>query len=270
MLITGTKWQVELDVDNQAAYAVFATDRLWNGYSIADLEPPLRTYTKVAVARKAETGEAAACLVLTHPTFCALVPHGPAEGLQAILQAYTALPLTPFILAQEHHLSTLEDYYVFNNGLEAMQRMVVDPTSFQAAPTAQLGPERLSMAALPALYDLYQAYPSNAFNADQLQYGLFYGLYEGEMLVAAGGTHVLAPNYSLAAVGNVYTRPSTRGKGYARAIVTKIVEELLAQRYRDIILNVAATNASAIRIYSSLGFRVHTTYWEGRAKLRAM
>jgi len=46
-------------------------------------------------------------------------------------------------------------------------------------------------------------------------------------------------------------------------VTAAIVADLLAGPGRDVILNVAAGNEVARRIYERLGFRVHCSYWEG-------
>src|SRR5438270_173437 len=73
-------------------------------------------------------------------------------------------------------------------------------------------------------------------------------------LVAAAGTHVVARRYGIAAVGNVYTRPEARGRGYGAATTARVVADLLAVGMREVILNVAAGNEPARRIYARLGF----------------
>jgi ribosomal protein S18 acetylase RimI-like enzyme len=47
-----------------------------------------------------------------------------------------------------------------------------------------------------------------------------------------------------------------------------IVGELVARRTEVIALNVRAANATAIRLYERLGFRLHARFWEGRARGR--
>jgi hypothetical protein len=45
--------------------------------------------------------------------------------------------------------------------------------------------------------------------------GVYYGVYEQGDLIAAAGTHLLAAQTGVAAVGNVYTRSDRRGRGLA-------------------------------------------------------
>lgn len=264
-------WRIEPDAPDAAAYAALADDRAWNGYSIADLAPPLRQHTRVALARPADAPPAApaaaACLFLRHPTFCSTVPHGDPAGLAAILDAVAAagdLPDRTYILARDEHRPTIERHYAAPHGWQAMLRLAVDAATFRPpvgppdAPVARLGP-----ADLPALLDLYAAYGESAFTADQLLHGVFYGVRDGDALLAAGGTHVVAPRYGIAAVGNVYTRPAARGRGYGSALTAAVVRDLLAGPCRDVILNVAAANTTARAIYRRLGFREACAYWEG-------
>ena len=265
-------WQVEPDADDAAAYAALAGDRLWNGYSIADLEPPFRAHSRFALARRGAAPPSAACLLLRHPAFNSLIPHGDPDGLAAILERAAAsgdLPDSSYVLAREPHLPALARWYAFPSDPQAMLRMAVDAASFRPLAARVAGVERLGSADLPALLDLYAGYTLSAFNADQFASGVFYGVRAGDVggeIVAAGGTHVLAARYGIAAIGSVYTRPEARGRGYASAITAAVTAELLAGPYRDVILNVAVANEPAARIYRRLGYREHCRYRESKVE----
>ncbi len=90
-------WQVDATTGDEAAYAVLSRDRIWNGYSIADLAPPFRESAQVAIAR-GDGERIAAVLILRHPEFCALVPYGDLDGVVAIL-ATVELPARANLLA---------------------------------------------------------------------------------------------------------------------------------------------------------------------------
>ena len=270
-----TAWAVDPDAPDAAVYAALAGDRAWNGYSIADLEPPFRAHARFALARRGDAPDAppgAACLFLRHPAFSAIIPDGAAAGLAAILaDAATAgaLPADAFLLARAEHLPAIEEHYGFPDGRQEMARMAVAAAAFRPLTGRVPVPERLGPADLPALLDLYAAYPDSAFNADQLASGPFYGFRDGATLVAGGGIHVRAARHGIAAVGNIYTRPGYRGRGYGASVTAAVVADLLAAGCRDIILNVAAANATARRLYARLSFREHCRYWEGRVARRA-
>ncbi|HEY8601726.1 MAG TPA: GNAT family N-acetyltransferase [Thermomicrobiales bacterium] len=265
-------WHVERDAPTDEAYAALATDRRWNGYSIADLAPATRQWTRVAVARQrheqgAETE--AACLFYQHPAFNSLIPHGDPAGVAAILvDAATAglLPAETYILAQEPQIAALMEHYLFPQGLRPMLRMAVDRARF-TPPTGANTARRLHDADLASLLDFYATYPDSTFTADQLTHGVFYGVREGGRLVAAGGTHVVAAEYGLAAVGNIFVVPEVRGRGLGGVVTAAIVGELLADSCREVILNVVAANMPATRLYRRLGFTAHCAYSEARAVL---
>lgn len=259
-------WQVELDASDAAALTIFEEDRAWNGYSIADLAPPWRPYTTVALARRRSSPASAACLFLRHPGFNSIIPHGDPAGLGAILAA-ADLPAVSYLLVRPAHLAAIEQRYRFPVGKDAMLRMVVSAGAFQPTEGRADGVERLGPADLPALVDLYSGYEGNAFSADQLTAGLFYGVRLDGQLVAAGGTHAVAPDYGIAAVGNIFTLPAYRGRRLGRAITAAVVGDLLRGPYHDVILNVAVANETAFRLYARLGFHEHCRYWEARIEL---
>lgn len=53
-------------------------------------------------------------------------------------------------------------------------------------------------------------------------------------------------------IGNVYVKPEHRGKGHAKALVTRLLNEYKVER-----VNVVPTNAPAVGLYKSLGFELY-------------
>ncbi len=99
----------------------------------------------------------------------------------------------------------------------------------------------------------HEVYPGNWFDPRMLETGQYFGVRDNGRLVAAGGVHVYAPNYGVAALGNIATHPDFRGRGLATHVTAGIVRSL--RRTVDAIgLNVKADNAAAIACYSKLGF----------------
>ena len=126
---------------------------------------------------------------------------------------------------------------------------------------------RLSDEDLPNLEKLYAAHPEAFFRPYMLNSGVYYGFIENGEIVATAGTHALSPTYGMACMGNVFTRPPYRGRGYATACARAVVAELLIN-YQDIILNVNIRNSPAVKIYDKLGFHDYCHYLEAFGQKR--
>ncbi|MEM7140049.1 MAG: GNAT family N-acetyltransferase [Actinomycetota bacterium] len=114
--------------------------------------------------------------------------------------------------------------------------------------------EPLGPGHVDELLDLYDTEPGAAFFlAHMLRDETFVGVRDGGRLIAAAGTHVLAPSRGVAAIGSVYTHPDHRGRGLAKATTAAAVARV-GDRAAVIGLNVAAENGPARRAYESLGF----------------
>jgi ribosomal protein S18 acetylase RimI-like enzyme len=153
------------------------------------------------------------------------------------------------------------DHYTWDK-TEHMWRMVLPPQRFQPIEGQCI---RLSPAHQELLAELYTLGGGGAFDLTQVQRGAFYGILVGNRLVSVAGTHLVSPGYGVAAVGNIFTHPEYRGRGYGTATTSAVVAELLAGGIRDIVLNVSQNNEGAIRIYERLGFERYCAYLEGPA-----
>ncbi len=151
---------------------------------------------------------------------------------------------------------------------KSMYRMLLDQTQVRTHSEPKAVRVLLSnVEELQRLYsdgDAAQEAP-DFFAPSMLNDGVFFGVWEGQELVAAAGTHIVDPAESVAAIGNVYTRRDRRGKGLGTAVTGAVVAELLGQRIRTIALNVAQTNAAALRTYERLGFMQYCQFCEGTA-----
>jgi ribosomal protein S18 acetylase RimI-like enzyme len=127
---------------------------------------------------------------------------------------------------------------------------------------------RLTARDLPALHALYADGESSGESPDfffpsMVADGVFHGIYEGADLVAAAGTHVVAREEGAAAIGNVYVRRDSRGRGLGRLVTRAVLFELAG--VETIGLNVRADNDAALRLYESIGF---VRYYEALALTR--
>lgn len=127
---------------------------------------------------------------------------------------------------------------------------------------------RLSEKDVPAIERLYADGESTGespdfFYASMLTDGVFFGVYKGDELIAAAGTHLVSREESAAAIGNVYVRRDRRGRGLGRAVTAAVLHELAG--IATVGLNVRADNDAAIRVYQSLGFVRHCDFYEALA-----
>jgi ribosomal protein S18 acetylase RimI-like enzyme len=130
------------------------------------------------------------------------------------------------------------------------------------------GTTRLGANDVPALQALYadgqcSGESPDFFFPSMVADGVFYGIYEGTVLVAVAGTHLLAREESVAAIGNVYTRHDRRARGLGRLVTSAVLGELSG--IETIGLNVRADNNAALHLYESLGFACYCEFYEAMA-----
>jgi len=106
-----------------------------------------------------------------------------------------------------------------------------------------------------------EGYPNNWFDAKMLQTRQYFGLRIKNRLVSVAGIHVYSEKYKVAALGNVVTHPDYRGKGFGKAITSRLCQSL-AEHVDNIGLNVKADNTAAIAMYRKLGFEIVGEYFE--------
>lgn len=259
-----------LRLTRQSSIAAFLRrDRLYAAYALGDLEPEFFPrcdwfgadcdgvlQTLVLVYRG-----------LTPPTLFAM---GDADGLAVVLRDGVREARLTYML-QAHHLPALQAFYQAPDP-RPMWRMAVRANAFRPRRSDLV--RRLypgDTRPLEALYEQAQLLPGEevvAFTPAQVAQGVFYGVRVQGTLVAAAGVHLVARSRKLAVVGNVFTHPEHRGRGYATACTSAVTAELIASEIVDVVLNVAQANAPAIRVYEGLGYAIATPFSEGLAERR--
>jgi len=252
---------VEL-VDTAQILAYLEGDRLYAAYAIGDLEPELFAHCEWFGAQRDGRLEALA-LHYGGLGFPIVFLMGDADGLRAVFEDALYIEQAYFTCRREH-LAMMQDLYAWEP--IQMWRMALRPQMrpdrFRPAPDAcvPLTPDHADQLAA-----LYAQGEGNAFDPKQVAEGAFHGVFEGGRLIAAAGTHLVSPTYSVAAVGNVFTHPDYRGLGYGTAVTSAVVTELRRRGIRDIVLNVDRRNEAAVRIYQRLGFERRCSFFEGTA-----
>jgi len=243
--------------------AFLQQDRIYAAYAIGDLEPSLFAQSQWFAAEY--DGETRALtLFFTGLQPPALFTMGDTDGVATILDS-ALQPKRAYFTCRAEHLPVVETYYDLDE-IEHMFRMAIAPADFRLFP----GPTvKLDLSYLDALHQLYRLGGGDAFAPYQLRDGVYYGVEActeqsecvGGQLVSVAGTHLVSPTFSVAAVGNVFTHPNHRRRGYATVCTSHVVEELLAQGL-NIVLNVNRENIEAIGVYERLGFHKYCPYIE--------
>lgn len=251
--------QVKRLTDKDVIYDILKADRLYAAYAIGDLEPGLFEKCQWAAAYDGAEPVALALLfkgLIPNAVFCM----GRSDGLAAILSG----PLKPgrvFFAAKQELTPTIRTFYDLDPA-ETLIRMHVTGDRFQPAPGEAV---RLTIKDVGDLNALYRLGGGTGFAPFQVSMGRFFGVRVGGRLVSTAGTHVVAPHYAIACVGNVFTHPDFRGRGYAAACTSAVVRDVLDEGCRDVVLNVRHDNAKALSIYRRLGFLEHSRYAEAFA-----
>ncbi len=296
-------WQVKNLRDREEILSFLQQDRLYAAYAIGDLEPSL--FARCQWFGAEDNGKTQALALL----FTGLNPHalftmGDTDGVAAILDSALRLgsgqalqPKRAYFTCRAEHLPVVEASYALDE-IEKMLRMVITSADFRpvlSPPVLSVaeGPKghvpgpaiRLNPTHLDQLLELYRLGGGSAFAPYQLRDGVYYGIEVSGQLVSVAGTHLVSPTFGVAAVGNIFTRPNHRRRGYATACTSHVVEELLALRRDfgepfgyaqdrlsraaqdraqglDVVLNVNRENAEAIEIYERLGFRRYCPFIE--------
>lgn len=110
---------------------------------------------------------------------------------------------------------------------------------------------RLTAADAPAMVELAHLTEPGPFQLRTLELGTFYGIRQAGRLVAMAGKRLHIPG--AIEVSGVCTHPDVRGRGYARHLMVRVIDEII-HAGRLPFLHTYAGNAAAIRLYQDLGF----------------
>ena len=237
--------------------------RTINYYALGDLDDFFWPYTTWLALK--EGGEIQALVLLynggTLPTVLAFGEDNRAEmlalveGIRPLLPQHFYSHFTPGLDAP------LRDHFSFHSGGEHYQMALAHPECLADVDVSEV--ENLTTAHLAELLDFYAAsYPGNWFDPRMLETGQYFGMRDAQgQIISVAGIHVYSPEYKIAALGNITTLPSQRGKGLGTKTVARLCRSLLETV--DVIgLNVKADNAAALHVYEKLGFEIVAPYYE--------
>ena len=236
-------------VDIASIRSILAPRVEYTAYALGQLEPALFPRTRWYYAR----GTTGTGLVLHSrgglgdATFVL----GDPDAVSAILSIHPGTAQT-YATCQPQHLDTLRRYFRLANQ-QPMIRMAVTRERFEPVvdqPTAVLS--GIDIRKVNALYGS-EGGPSY-YIPEHIDAGVYRGVVMEGRLVAIAGTHVVSRQEGVAVVGNVFTHPEYRGKGYATATTSAVTDTLL--KYCDhVVLTVDPNNTPAVAAYARLGYR---------------
>ena len=246
--------QVRALTDRAEIRLLLERDRIWAAYALGDLDDGMFEQCEWFAAG------AALAMIFKGLSFFPLYSQGDAEGVDAILRCGITLPRV-FLHQRPEHVPIVEKYYRLSE-LHPMWRMSLEVFRPQTAGALRLGMDRLS-----EIRELYRTdNGADAFAPYQLATGYFYGVQQDGNLVSVAGVHLASLHTSIGAIGNVFTHPAYRGRGFAGRCVSAVVEALQADGISTIILNVEQSNLGAVRVYERLGFVKYCPFIEGSAE----
>lgn len=248
-------------LDQTAIRALLNEEPTWAAYALADLQPAFAPYCDWHVA---DDGRGLA-LIFTGLSIPTLYAFGPAASVAQVL-AGIEWPERIYATVREEHWPEVGRLFGFSVDSRPMWRMFM-PAGVAVDPPEDPRLVRLTVEDSPRLEELYRhggSFTPDAFNAYQVENGVFYGVMDEDgRLAAVGGTHVVDWTHGVAAIGNMYTRPDQRRRGHAHLVIQAIVAALQAGGVDNIVLNVDQRNAGARKLYEKFGFEIYCPYMEG-------
>jgi GNAT superfamily N-acetyltransferase len=133
---------------------------------------------------------------------------------------------------------------------ETMVKMVwaaPEPAADAAFAAVRLGPEHV-----PQMLELVALTKPGPFGQRTIELGEYFGVFEGEHLVAMAGERMFAA--PLREISGVCTHPDHQGRGLARRLMELLLRREM-QRNETPFLHVMHDNHHARRLYERMGFR---------------
>lgn len=248
------RYRVDPVSDADQIRALLEPRRLYAAYAVGQLGPDLIALIDCWRALDETTGASAFVMYSRGGLGDAMFCMGDPGALEAILSLHTG-PRQNYATCEPRHLEAMGAYFKLSSE-RPMLRMAVTARTF--LPLSEL-PYRVVLRRLGALdtRQLNRLYNSEGsptyYTGKQIEQGCYFGVFTDDRLVAAAGTHVVSREEGIAVVGNVFTHPRWRGRGYATLATGATTGHLLGF-CRDVVLTVDPENTPAVRAYERLGY----------------
>ena len=245
--------------DQTAIRAILRRDPIWGVYALGDLAPRMFPKTQWF-------GPDLALVLHDFDTSILF-----AIGTGAVREALDHVRWPVHLQLQQDALDEVARYAVIEQQCQMWRMGWKGPREGGHHRNTSTAAVRLGAADVPALLKLYADGEATGeapdfFYPSMVTDGVFFGVYEGDALVAAAGTHLFAPEEHAVAIGNIYTMRDRRGRGLGAAVTRAVLD--VVKDSGTVGLNVRAHNHAALHLYESLGFVRHCLFFEGLATVR--
>lgn len=237
-------------------------DRAYSAYALGHLEPGAFEWARFWSAE----GPAGNALVMHAAAIgSTTVVTGAPQAIEAILSLHPGARQSYLSTAAPEHLSALSRFVLVEDPLH-MMRMSLIAASFEHVEGDVV---RLRGRDAPRINALYatEGGPSH-YTRETIERAVYFGIVEDGEVVSAAGTHIVSPNLGIAVVGNVFTHPLYRGRGYATAVTSAVTRELLLRGCAEVVLTVDPLNTPAVAAYTRLGYQPGARVVEARIRRR--
>ena len=172
------------------------------------------------------------------------------EALHALL----AGPTDVLALFALHPPEPIPGWTLLRGG--ALYQMVRNTRVASDPVPANLDLRKLTDDDAPAMVALAEATEPGPFRLRTLELGTFFGIFHDNRLVSMAGKRMHLPDF--VEVSGVCTYPEARGRGYARLLMSLVIDEI--ERGGDTAFLHVLTDNPAIRLYGNLGFQIRQTF----------
>ena len=172
-------------------------------------------------------------------------------------------PLRPAFAALVPHCAEGEHFYCdgWSGPADGAWRIDSESTMYKMAweapsPSEDEAPEAVQLGTRHAAQALELATLTRPgpFGPRTIELGDYFGIFEGERLVAMAGERMFAG--PLREISGVCTHPDLQGRGLARRLMLKLVRRQM-RRGETPFLHVMTGNGHACRLYERMGFRIY-------------
>jgi len=138
-----------------------------------------------------------------------------------------------------------------------IQMVAEKPVILPCAAPDGVALRRLTPADAAAMVELARLTEPGPFQRRTIELGTFFGIFDGPSLLAMAGKRLHVPGF--VEVSGVCTHPDARGRGYARLLMSCVMDEI-AGAGKTPFLHSFADNHGAIRVYEALGFVLRQSF----------